>query len=103
MSAAPADASQQTREADGYPGIDGHTAQTTRSRVAAGGPSRSASPAGGAPAVITACPGWAASRSRFDQALGEPSRARPAQTALFISPTLTHELLDRRRTAGARP
>jgi ABC-2 type transport system ATP-binding protein len=91
VSAATGDASQQTLEAVGYPGIAG-TPLRTRT-VQLNGPRQPiGSPADGSPSVITNIPGLGGISSRFDQALALLPSA-PGQTATFMSPKLSSSVL----------
>ncbi|MDT4905619.1 MAG: type transport system ATP-binding protein [Pseudonocardiales bacterium] len=90
VSAATGDASQQTLQAAGYPGIAG-TKRDTREVAVSGRPQRVGSPAGGAPAAITSIPGLGGISNRFDQALMVlPSVS--GQTAFFQSARLSKSL-----------
>jgi ABC-2 type transport system ATP-binding protein len=91
VSAATGDASQQTLQAAGYPGIAGTPRKTTTVQMA-GAPQQITSPADGSPSVITTIPGLGGISSRFDQAVSLLPSA-PGQTASFVSPKLSRELL----------
>ncbi len=86
VSAATGDASEQTLQAGGYPGIAG-TPRRTRTVTVAGPPQQITSPGGGSPAVITNIPGLGGITNRFDSALARLPSA-PGQTATFVSPPL---------------
>ncbi|HEV7203901.1 MAG TPA: alpha/beta fold hydrolase [Jatrophihabitans sp.] len=80
-------ATEQTRRATGYPGIDGIARRTTTVDLA-GPPQEVSAPAGGVPAAITSIPGLGGISNRFDNALALlPSS--PGQTAYFSSSALT--------------
>jgi ABC-2 type transport system ATP-binding protein len=91
VSAATGDASQQTRQAAGYPGIAG-TPAPTRSVSLSGVTQSITAPAGGTPAVITAIPGLGGISGRFDRTLAAFPSA-PGQTATFLSPKLSGSVL----------
>ncbi|WP_375480238.1 ATP-binding cassette domain-containing protein [uncultured Jatrophihabitans sp.] len=90
VSAETGDASQQTLQADGYPGVAGTPRHTTAVRLA-GPPQTISSPGGGSPAVITSIPGLGGLSNRFDQALTLLPSA-PGQTATFVSAKLSKRL-----------
>jgi ABC-2 type transport system ATP-binding protein len=91
VSAATGDASQQTLQAGGYPGLTG-TPQATRSVQLSGPAQAIAAPADGSPSVITNIPGLGGISSRFDQAVAALPSA-PGQTATFLSPKLSSGVL----------
>lgn len=86
--------SQQLRQASGYPGIDGTPAHSTT--VSLAGPAQQISaPAGGTPSAITAIPGLSSILGTFGGLTNATAAlsAIPAQTAIFVSPTLSKSLL----------
>jgi ABC-2 type transport system ATP-binding protein len=91
VSAATGDASEQTLQAAGYPGVAGTPSRTGTVELR-GAPQTIASPAGGTPAVITTIPGLGGISNRFDQALAQLPPA-PGQVATFASARLAHRLL----------
>ena len=91
VSAATGDATEQTLQAAGYPGI-GSTEPVTRTVEVRGPPQPVGAPADGSPAVITTIPGLGGISNRFDQALAVLPSA-PGQTATFVSPRLSTGLL----------
>jgi ABC-2 type transport system ATP-binding protein len=91
VSAATGDATQQTLQADGYPGIGG-TPHRTATVTVSGRPQSVFSPADGAPAVVSSIPGLGGISSRFDQAVTLLPSA-PGQTATFVSPPLSKSVL----------
>ncbi len=94
VSAATGDASEQTLQANGYPGIAG-TPRNTRTVQLSGRAQTIGSPAGGTPAVITSIPGLGGISGRFDRALSVLPSA-PGQTASFVTPKFTKDV----RVAG---
>jgi ABC-2 type transport system ATP-binding protein len=91
VSAATGDASEQTLQTSGYPGLAG-ASRRTRAVELTGRPQPISSPGGGSPAVITNIPGLGGISNRFDSALALLPSA-PGQTASFTSSRLAHELL----------
>jgi ABC-2 type transport system ATP-binding protein len=91
VSAATGDATEQTLQASGYPGIGG-TPQRTDTVEVSGPPQPISAPAGGSPAAITSIPGLVGISPRIDQALTATASA-PGQVATFSSPRLRHDVL----------
>jgi ABC-2 type transport system ATP-binding protein len=91
VSAATGDASQQTLQAPGYPGIAGQP-RPTRTVQLSGPPQPVSAPADGSPAMITTIPGLGGISSRFDQAVPLLPSA-PGQTATFTSGKVSGGLL----------
>ena len=91
VSAETGDATQQTLEAAGYPGIDGTARRTVRVEIS-GPPQPIDAPAAGSPAAITAIPGLGGISPRVDQVLALTPSA-PGQMARFASPRLAHDVL----------
>jgi len=92
VSANTGDASEQTLQAAGYPGIAGTPARTRT--VTVSGPAQPiSSPAGGAPAVITGIPGLGGISPAFDQTLAALPTTAPGQTAAFVSGKVHGSLL----------
>jgi ABC-2 type transport system ATP-binding protein len=91
VSAATGNASQQTLQAAGYPGLGG-TPRKTVSVPVRGRPQPISSPADGSPAVITNIPGLGGISSRLDSAVAALPAA-PGQTATFASGTLSKSVL----------
>jgi ABC-2 type transport system ATP-binding protein len=91
VSAATGNASQQTLQADAYPGTGGAERRSTTVTVR-GAPQPIAAPSGGAPAAVTTIPGLGGLTSRLGAGLNLLP-AVPGQTAFFATDRFTRSRL----------